>query len=159
MENKTILTKEGKKKLQDELKHLLEVERPKVIAEIAEARAQGDLSENAEFDSAREKQGEIEGRIGEITAILEEISVVRTNKDNSKVNIGSTVVYMDLDDNEANEVTIVGSLEADPLQNKISNVSPLGEALLGKAVGDKAKVMVDNKYDIEIIEIKEVLED
>lgn len=155
MENKTILTKEGKKKLQDELKHLLEVERPKVIAEIAEARAQGDLSENAEFDSAREKQGEIEGRIGEITAILEETSVVRATKDTSKVNIGTTVVYMDLDDNEANEVTIVGSLEADPLENKISNISPLGEALLGKEVGDKAKVMVENKYDIEIIEIKE----
>lgn len=153
MENKTILTKEGKKKLQDELKQLIEIERKKVIEDIADARALGDLSENAEFDAAREKQAEIEGRITEIETILEDTKTIKASNDFTKVNIGDKVEYRDLADNENNIVTIVGSLEADPLQNKISNVSPLGEALLGKNIGERATVMVAKKYDIEVVKI------
>lgn len=153
MDNKTILTKEGKKKLQDELKRLIEEDRKKVIEDIADARALGDLSENAEFDAAREKQAEIEGRIAEIESILEDTKTIRASNDTTKVNIGDTVEYKDLADNEINRVTIVGSLESDPLQNKISNVSPLGEALLGKNIGETATVMVAKKYDVEVIRI------
>ncbi len=147
------LTKEGKVLLEAELKVLIEVERPQVIQDIKDARAQGDLSENAEFDAAREKQGTIEDRIKEIEAILLTASIISSRISTKKVVIGSNVTIK-TDAGQVETYQIVGSLEADPFVNKISNTSPLGKALLNKNVGDKARVEVKKEYHIEILEIK-----
>lgn len=155
MENqKNIITKEGLQELKDELKKLVEVERPQVIEEIKEARAQGDLSENAEFDAAREKQGQIEDRIKEIESIIENSTTIKSSSKSNIVRLGSTVKFTDMSDKSNNTVTIVGSLEADPFEKKISNNSPLGIALLNAAKGETVTVQVAKKYDIKITDIK-----
>lgn len=148
------LTKEGLAALEVELKRLVEIERPQVIQDIKDARAQGDLSENAEFDAAREKQGVIEDRIKEIENIISSAKVISSRTSTKKVGIGSTVVIK-IDSSKTTETyTIVGTLEADPFLNKISNTSPLGKALINKVVGEKARVEVKKEYHVEIIEIK-----
>lgn len=139
-----IITKEGLRELQAELKELVEVKRPEVIEKIKEARAQGDLSENAEFDAAREEQGIIEDRIAEIERIIGDSKIVDSSSTATKVRIGSTVVIKHEDGEEA-EYTIVGTLEADPFANKISNISPLGQALLNKSKGDKVEYAIEVK--------------
>ena len=125
IEQQNLLTKEGKAILKKELKTLVEIERIKVIADIKEARARGDLSENAEFDAAREKQGQIEGRISEIEIILKNSKIVNTTAENKtgKVRIGSKVTIQKLKDLTKAEYTIVGSLETNPFEKKISNES------------------------------------
>ncbi|MCK5946055.1 MAG: transcription elongation factor GreA [Mycoplasmataceae bacterium] len=150
---KNLLTKEGKKELNVELKNLIDVERPQVIADIKEARERGDLSENAEFDAARDKQGQIEGRINEIKAILENSKVV-TKVKSSKVRVGSTVKIQNMKTNKTMEYAIVGSLEADPMAGKISNESPVAVAILGQEKGATVQVQVAKKYKIKIVEIK-----
>lgn len=155
MENKNIITKQGKQELKEELKNLIEVERPQVIEDIKDARALGDLSENAEFDAAREKQGQIEDRIKEIETILENSTIISEAKTASKAaRLGSEVTYQDLSDKTKNTVIIVGSLEADPFESKISNTSPLGAALLDSTEGDVVTVQVDKKYDVKVVKIK-----
>ncbi len=161
---KTIITQEGKKKLEEELKNLVEIERPQAILEIKEARAQGDLSENAEYDAARERQGKIEDRIREITIILENLQVLSTNhsahhKKSSleKVVIGSEVMIEHLKQQTTKSYQIVGTLEADPFAKpiaKISNESPLAKAILNRYKNDIVTVEGLKKYDIKIIEIK-----
>ena len=153
MENKNIITKEGLEHLKKELKNLIEIERPKVIEDIKDARALGDLSENAEFDVAREKQGHIENRILEIESIIKNSSIIKV-KTNNIINIGSMVEYEDLSNNKLNTVTIVGTLEADPFKNKISNSSPLGIALIGAQENDEIIIQVNEKYKIKVIKIK-----
>jgi len=134
-----LLTAKGAEKLTAELKKLKSVERPKVIAAIAEARAHGDLSENAEYDAAKEQQGFVEGRIKELGANLSVAEVI----DPSKLNISGKVVFGSLvklyDESADKEVSyqIVGNLEADIHQNKISLSSPIGKALIGKIEGDE----------------------
>ncbi len=157
MEDKkmNILTKEGKLKLQEEMKELIEVQRPSVIEELAEARAQGDLSENAEFDAAREKQGKVEDRIREIEAILENSKLI-TSKKSDKVEIGSQVEIEDQRTNTKKVLHIVGRQEANPFENKISNESPLAEAILGGSKGDEVVVEVNKKYKVKITKIKTV---
>ena len=149
-----ILTKEGLKNLKAEQKNLIEIERPKVIEEIKEARAQGDLSENAEFDAARQKQGEIEDRILEIDGILENTKIVTSASSSTKVRVGSVVTIQDLKKNEKETYTIVGTLEANPFESKISNQSPLAMALLGFEKGATVKVLAKTKYDVKIVSIK-----
>lgn len=138
---KTILTYTGLKKLQDELENLKVVRRKEVAAKIKEAREQGDLSENAEYDAAKDEQRDIEARIEEIEKILKNVDVVDEEEvDLDKISVGCAVVLYDVEFDEEVEYKIVGSTEANSLAGKISNESPLGAALLGKGVGDEVVV-------------------
>lgn len=137
---KTILTKRGLAKLEEELRELKEVRRAEIAAKIKEARAQGDLSENAEYDAAKEEQGEIETRISELEEILKNAEVAAEGSGSGAVFIGATVRIMDLEDNEEETVHIVGSNEANSREGKISNESPLGKALIGAREGDEVSV-------------------
>ena len=148
------ITKKGLEELKSELENLKTVVRPEVINSIKEARAQGDLSENAEYHAAREKQGQIEARIKELEYLIENGTIIEEG-DSSEVRIGSTVEIKYIDDDDTDEYEIVGSTEADPFENKISNESPIAKAVLGKKVGDIASVESPNgNYDVEIISIK-----
>lgn len=141
MAKKNILTYEGLKKLEDELQDLKVVKRREIAQKIKEAREQGDLSENAEYDAAKDEQRDIEARIEEIEAILKNAEVVVEEEvDLDKINIGCKVKILDIEFNEELEYKIVGSTEANSLKGKISNESPLGHALLGASVGDEVVV-------------------
>ena len=148
------LTKEGLSELEEELKDLKENKRPEVIQDIKEARAQGDLSENAEYHAAKDKQGQIEARIKEIEYLIDNATIISNSKSNS-VKIGSTVEIEYIDDKETETYQIVGSTEADPFENKISNESPIASAILGKKVGEVVSIESPNgSYDIKIVSIK-----
>ena len=138
---KSLLTYAGLKKLEDEL-HDLKVNRRKEVAgKIKEAREQGDLSENAEYDAAKDEQRDIETRIEEIEKILKNVEVVVEDEvDVDKINVGCTVKVYDVEYDEEMEFKIVGSSEANSLQGKISNESPVGRALIGARVGDTVDV-------------------
>lgn len=138
---KNILTYEGLRKLEEELEDLKVNQRKAVAAKIKEAREQGDLSENAEYDAAKDEQRDIEARIEEITAILKTAEVVVEDEvDLDKISIGCKIKILDVEYNEEEEYKIVGSTEANSLKGKISNESPLGRALIGAKVGDEVKV-------------------
>ena len=138
---KTILTYAGLKALENELETLKVVKRKEVAQKIKEAREQGDLSENAEYDAAKDEQRDIEARIEEIEKILKNVEVVIEDEvDLDKINIGCEVVLYDEEFEEEVTYQIVGSTEANSLGGKISNESPLGAALLGKSVGDVVEV-------------------
>lgn len=138
---KNILTYTGLKQLEDELQELRVVRRQEVAEKLKEARAQGDLSENAEYDAAKDEQRDIEARIEELENILKNAEVVvETEVDADKINIGCVVKLFDFEFDEELDFSIVGSTEANSLKNKISNESPLGAALIGKKVGDVIKV-------------------
>lgn len=152
-EKEIYLTSEGFLKLEEELDHLKKVERPDVITAIKEARALGDLSENAEYSSARERQGKLEARIKEIEYTLEHATIIETSND-GKVCVGSVVTVKYEEDDEEEEYTIVGTNEADPFENKISNESPIAQAVIGKKVGDKVSVESPNgSFSIEIMKV------
>ena len=138
---KTLLTYTGLKKLEDELENLKVVKRKEVAGKIKEAREQGDLSENAEYDAAKDEQRDIETRIEEIEKILKNAEVVVEDEvDVNKINVGCTVKVYDEEFEEELEFKIVGSSEANSLQGKISNESPVGKALIGRSVGDMVQV-------------------
>ena len=138
---KNILTYAGLKKLEDELHDLKVIRRKEVADKIKEAREQGDLSENAEYDAAKDEQRDIEARIEELEKILKNAEVVVEDEvDLEKINIGCTVHVYDCEFEEELEFKIVGSTEANSLQGKISNESPVGKALLGHVVGDTVTV-------------------
>ncbi len=140
-EKKNILTYEGLRKYEDELHDLKVVKRKEVAQKIKEAREQGDLSENAEYDAAKDEQRDIEARIEELEKILKNAEVVVEDDVNlDKVSIGCKVRILDLEFDEELEYKIVGSSEANSLKGKISNESPVGKALLGSSVGDTVKV-------------------
>jgi transcription elongation factor GreA len=129
------LTESGKRDLEKELKHLREVKREENIKALQEARAQGDLSENADYDSAKEEQAKINGRITEIESILKNFVIIK--KDTSGlISTGSTVEVLFEGQSKPEKFQIIGTLQADPLNGKLSNKSPLGKALLGKKNGD-----------------------
>ena len=141
MDKKNILTYEGLKKLEDELENLKVVRRKEVSQKSKEAREQGDLSENAEYDAAKDEQRDIEARIEELEKILKNAEVVvEEEADLDKVSIGCSVKILDCEFDEELEYKIVGSTEANSLKGKISNESPVGKALLGKQVGDTVTV-------------------
>ena len=138
---KNILTYEGLKKYEDELENLKVVKRQEVAQKIKEARAQGDLSENAEYDAAKDEQRDIEARIDELEKILKNAEVIVEDEvDLDKINIGCQVKILDIEMNQELDYKIVGSTEANSLKGKISNESPVGKALLGKKVGDTVTV-------------------
>lgn len=149
------LTQKGLEELKAELDDLINVKRPANIESIKEARALGDLSENADYDAARNEQAVLEGRIKKIEQMLENYEIIEeASKD--KVSLGSTVSirYIDEDD-EMDEYMIVGSQEADPFASKISNESPIAQALMNHKVGEVVTVESPNgSYKIEITEIK-----
>ena len=140
-EKKTILTYAGLKALEDELENLRVVKRKEVAGKIKEAREQGDLSENAEYDAAKDEQRDIEARIDALEKILKNVEVVVEEEvDLEKINVGCTILVHDDEYDEEIEFKIVGSTEANSLQGKISNESPVGQALIGKKVGDVVDV-------------------
>ena len=140
-EKKTILTYAGLKALEDELENLRVVKRKEVAGKIKEAREQGDLSENAEYDAAKDEQRDIEARIDELEKILKNVEVVVEEEvDLEKINVGCTILVHDDEYDEEIEFKIVGSTEANSLQGKISNESPVGQALIVKKVGDVVDV-------------------
>ena len=138
---KRLLTYAGLKSLEDELEELKVVKRKEVAQKIKEAREQGDLSENAEYDAAKDEQRDIEARIEELTAILKNAEVVDEDEvDLDKINVGCNVKVHDLTFDEEMDLKIVGSTEANSLQGKISNESPVGMALIGRGIGDIVEV-------------------
>lgn len=138
---KTILTYAGLKKLEEELEHLKVVKRKEVAGKIKEAREQGDLSENAEYDAAKDEQRDIEARIEELEKILKNAEVVVEDEvDLETINVGCTVSVYDKEFEEEMEFKIVGSTEANSLQGKISNESPVGKALIGRKVGETVTI-------------------
>ncbi len=150
-EKKNLLTYEGLKKLEDELHDLKVNKRQEVAQKIKEAREQGDLSENAEYDAAKEEQGHIEERIVEIENILKNAEVIIEEEvDLDKINVGCRVKVFDITFDEEMDFKIVGSSEANSLQGKISNESPVGKALLGARVND----VVDVETQAGIIQYK-----
>ena len=135
------MTKDGYDKILAEINYLETVKRPEISAQIAEARDKGDLSENADYDAAKEEQRDIEARIDELEAILKNVEVVAgEDVDADKISIGCTVDVLDIEFDEQLEYKIVGSTEAESLEGLISNESPLGKALMGARIGDEVKV-------------------
>ena len=151
-EQSLVLTADGYLELEEELNKLKSVDRPEIIRALKDARAQGDLSENADYDAARAAQAQIEARIKELEYRLEH-SEIASNVCEGKVAVGSTVTVMDEDDEE-DTYKIVGSVEADSFNNKISNESPLGKALIGHSEGETVNVESPNgSYSITILKI------
>jgi transcription elongation factor GreA len=157
--DKNYVTQAGYDALVAEQDHLVHTVRAQVIVELQEARAQGDLSENADYDAAREHQAQVEARIRELEILIKN-AVIIEEKDsgqnqNAIVVLGSKVTLKDLSENVEKTFTIVGSIEADPLNGKLSNNTPLAEAMMDKKVGDIVLVnRVDEPYEVEIIDIQ-----
>ncbi len=150
-DKKHILTYAGLKQYEDELQNLKVVKRKEVAQKIKEAREQGDLSENAEYDAAKDEQRDIELRIEELEKLLKNAEVIVEDEiDVDKINIGCKVKLLDVEYDEEMEFFIVGSTEANSLQNKISNEAPVGHALMGKSVGD----VVDVETQAGVIQYK-----
>ena len=148
------LTAEGLEELQQELKELIEIKLPAVIDRVAIAREYGDLSENAEYSNAKEDQTLLEARIDEVEQILANAQVVHQTRSSTKVGMGSLVTIVQVGRKTKKVVSIVGEFQSEPNENKISSVSPLGKALMGKKKGDKVKVTAPaGEIEFEIIEI------
>ena len=155
-EKKNILSYEGLKELEDELQELKVNKRQEVAQKLKEARAQGDLSENAEYDAAKDEQRDIEARIEEIEKILKNAEVFDEEESEAgTVNFGSKVVLHDIDMDEVVEYKIVGSTEANFLKGKISNESPLGAAIMRKKIGDIVTIEApDGEFQYKILDIR-----
>jgi transcription elongation factor GreA len=152
-ENTIILTADGYLELEEELNELKNIRRPEIIKALKEARALGDLSENADYDAARNEQAQVEAKIKDLEYQLEHATIADTKKSANKVGLGSVVTIM-YDDGEKEEYKIVGSMEADIFNGKISNDSPLGKALFNHKKDDKVTVESPNGgYDIVISNI------
>ncbi len=149
------LTQEGVKNLETELAYLKDVKREENKEALKEARAQGDLSENADYDAARNEQARIESRIAEIENILKNVKIIKTTTEDI-VNIGKTVIVKFVETGEIKEFYLVGSIEADPRQRKISIESPIGKSMLNKNEGDLVEVKTETGrlFKLEIVEIK-----
>ncbi len=148
------MTQAGLDELNEELKVLIHIDRPNVIEEIKAARAQGDLSENADYDAARDRQAALEARIRELETIIDRAEIIEENGDGyQSVRLGATVTILDLEFDEEETFTIVGSVEANPDNGKLSNVSPLAQAMMEKVVGDVVTVKVDKPYKVKIVNI------
>ena len=156
VEKKNLLTREGLKKYEDELHDLKVVKRKEVAQKIKEAREQGDLSENAEYDAAKDEQRDIEARIEELEKILKNAEVVDEDEvDLDKISIGCKVRILDVEFEEELEYKIVGSTEANSLKGKISNESPVGKALIGKKVGEVITVETQaGAFQYKVLEIQ-----
>lgn len=157
MSKKVPMTKEGYDKIKKDLGHLMKVERPKNIRDIEEARGHGDLSENAEYHAAKERQGHIDAKKRELEYKLSNAQIIDVSKlTNEKVVFGATVTLADTDSGETKKYTLIGQEEADLKKGKISVQSPVGKALIGHKVGDVVTIKTPAKtveYEIQEIEI------
>lgn len=153
---KIYLSKEKYDEYLTEYNKLINVERPAVQEALKEARAQGDLSENAEYDAARERQGVVEGRIKELEVIIDRSIIIESNSNRTddSVSINTEVEFLDLDNNITRTVKITGSHDANPFESKISTASPLALAMIGKQVDEEIEVEAPIKYNIRILSIK-----
>ena len=140
MAKKIRLTPQRLKELQEELNYLKTVREREVAEQLKEARSFGDLSENSEYDEAKNEQGKLYSRIGEIEAILADYTLIEEKISDTAVNLGSQVTVQDLETGDKDQYRIVGSQEADPMEGRISEDSPFGKALIGKEVGDEVTV-------------------
>ncbi|MBQ6493868.1 MAG: transcription elongation factor GreA [Erysipelotrichaceae bacterium] len=153
MEEKFYVTEEGLNDLKKELDTLIHVTREEVIEELKAARAQGDLSENADYDAARDHQAKVESRIKELEHQIKNAEIISEKRKTSFVRIGSTVEIQELDTKNKLTYKIVGSVEADPLNGLLSNVTPLAEAIMDHRANDVVTVNVDVPYDVKILKI------
>jgi len=152
---KVLVTQQGLEELKKEQEHLIHVVRKEVIEDLKNARAQGDLSENADYDAARDQQARVEARIQELEEMLNNVEIISESKGGKRlVKLGSTVKILDMEDNTEETYIIVGSVEADPLNGMLSNVTPLAEALLEHKIGDVVTVTVDEPYQVKVLDIK-----
>jgi len=150
-----LLTADGLKKLQEKLDNLKSVKRLEVADRLKAAIALGDLSENSEYDDAKNEQAFLEGEIAELEEKIRNAKIIENSADSNVVSMGSKIVLKDLEFNETDEYQLVGSTEADPDEGKISNESPVGAAIIGKSVGEVVEVHVgENIINYEIMEIK-----
>lgn len=152
------MTQEGYDQLVEELEHYKKVKRPEVIEKIKVARSFGDLSENSEYDAAKDEQGFIEQRILEMEQMIRYAVIIELDEKSSAIRLGNTVTYQELPNGATETYKIVGSAEANPFEYKISNGSPVAQALLGKEVGDVAKVSLptgpEDSMEIKILEVE-----
>ena len=153
MEEKFFVTEEGLNDLKDELYNLIHVTREEVKEDLKAARSQGDLSENADWDAARDRQAKVESRIKELEYQIKNAQIITEKKRGTTVRIGSTVEIQELDTKNKLTYKIVGSVEADPLNGLLSNVTPLAEAIIDHKVNDVCTVNVDAPYDVKILKI------
>ncbi len=152
---KVILTREGAEKLNAELRHLIDVVRPEVIEQLSFARSLGDLSENADYDAAKARQSDVELRIRQLEDILSGATIIENSATSTKVvSFGRTVTIKHLGTDKEMVFKIVGTHETNPSANTISNVSPLGQAIIGGHVGDKIVVKAPTSYSVEILKIE-----
>ena len=153
--NKTVVSAEGLRQMEEKLKYMTTVRRAEVAEHLSIARGFGDLSENAEYDEAKDEQAKLEADIVELEAALRNVVVIDGEISTDAVNVGTTVRVLYLDEGDEEEFTIVGARESDPMNNKISNESPIGVALLGHKMGETVSVEApDGAYDLKILEIK-----
>lgn len=154
-EKKYPMTLAGNKKLTDELDFLKTVKRKEVVERIKVARSFGDLSENSEYDSAKEDQAFVEGRISTLESMIRNAVIIEENeKNNGIVSLGKTVSFVEIPDGDEETYTIVGSAEADPIEGLISNDSPIARSLIGRSVGDQVKVVTPGgEMDVKIVSI------
>ena len=150
MAEEVLLTKEGYDKLVQEHEYLITVRRPEVSEHLKEAKSYGDLSENAEYDAAKNEQVEVEERIAKLEAMINNAKIVSEDDITGEtVNLGLSVKLKDLSTKETFSYTIVGVTDADPLNDKISNESPVGKALIGKKKGDKVEITIETKEETD----------
>ncbi len=147
------VTEEGLQDLKDELEELIHVTRNEVIEELKSARAQGDLSENADYDAARDRQAQVESRIKELEHMIHNAEVISESKSTKYVRLGSTVELEEMDTKKKLTYTIVGSVEADPLNGKLSNATALAEAILDQKVGSVVSVNSKIPYEVKIVKV------
>lgn len=156
MANEVLLTKEGLEKVKAEYDELVSVTRKEVAERLKEARALGDISENAEYDAAKAEQAELEERINKLDDMIKNAKIIDEAGSGDTVNIGSTIRIREMDSGKEGEYSLVGSAEADPFQNKISNESAVGRAVIGHKAGDKVAVEIqgrDSHLTYEILSI------
>ncbi|MBR3739258.1 MAG: transcription elongation factor GreA [Clostridia bacterium] len=152
--NKTVVSAEGLCQMEEKLKYMTTVRRAEVAEHLSIARGFGDLSENAEYDEAKDEQAKLEADIVELENALRNVIVIDGDVSTDAVNVGTTVRVLYLDEDEEEEFTIVGARESDPMNNKISNESPIGSAMLGHKAGDVVTVEApDGAYELKILEI------
>ena len=153
--SRTVVSAEGLRQMEEKLKYMTTVRRAEVAEHLNIARGFGDLSENAEYDEAKDEQAKLEADIVELEAALRNVIVIDGEISTDAVNVGTTVRVLYLDENDEEEFTIVGARESDPMNNKVSNESPIGVALLGHKMGETVSVEApDGAYELKILEIK-----
>ena len=157
-DEKFLVTKEGLDELLKEQDNLIHVVRDEVIRELQEARTQGDLSENADYDAARDRQARVEARIRDLEAMIANAEIISEDKKaatKKTVSLGSTVTILDMSTNEEETYNIVGSIEADPLNGKLSNITPLATSLMDHKIGDIVEIeTAEEPYQVKVIDLK-----